>query len=107
MSQKAQAAVAEAKKLYGSTYSRELDCSGLVHYCYKKVGVTLPRITSQLINCGSPVSQANLEVGDLVFPSSGHVGLYSGNGKYIHVSKIGEGIKETNVISFYAGRRVA
>ena len=83
------------------------DCSGLVQYCYKKVGVDLPRTTSELINRGKNVVQANLKVGDLVFPSSGHVGLYVGNGNFIHAPKRGDVVKISSVYSFYAGRRVA
>ena len=113
MSVTAQAAVNEARKhlgtpyVYGGAAPGGFDCSGLVQYCYKQVGVTLPRTTSEQINAGTSVSQASLQVGDLVFPSSGHVGLYTGNGKFIHAPKTGDVVKEANVYAFYAGRRVA
>ena len=113
MSTTAQRAVAEARKyigtpyVYGGSSPSGFDCSGLVQYCYKQVGVSLPRTTSEQINAGSSVTQANLKVGDLVFPSSGHVGLYSGNGKFIHAPHTGDVVKEANVYAFYAGRRVA
>ena len=113
MSAKAQAAVAEARRhlgtpyVYGGAAPGGFDCSGLVQYCYGKVGVSLPRTTGGQINAGTSVSQANLKVGDLVFPSSGHVGLYTGNGKFIHAPKTGDVVKEANVYAFYAGRRVA
>ena len=70
-------------------------------------GVNLPRTTGELINAGVSVSQGNLQMGDLVFPSSGHVGLYTENGKFIHAPHSGEVVKEVNVYAFYAGRRVA
>ena len=113
MSVTAQAAVNEARKhlgtpyVYGGAAPGGFDCSGLVQYCYKVAGVTLPRTTSEQINTGTSVSQASLQVGDLVFPSSGHVGLYTGNGKFIHAPKTGDVVKEANVYAFYAGRRVA
>jgi cell wall-associated NlpC family hydrolase len=113
MSATAQAAVAEARRhlgtpyVYGGAAPGGFDCSGLVQYCYGRVGVSLPRTTSQQINAGTAVSQGNLQIGDLVFPSSGHVGLYSGNGKFIHAPKTGDVVKEANVYAFYAGRRVA
>ena len=113
MSVTAQAAVNEARKhlgtpyVYGGAAPGGFDCSGLVQYCYKVAGVTLPRTTSEQINAGTSVSQASLQVGDLVFPSSGHVGLYTGNGKFIHAPKTGDVVKEANVYAFYAGRRVA
>ena len=113
MSAKAKAAVAEARKhigepyVYGGAAPGGFDCSGLVQYCYKKAGVSLPRTTGDLIKCGTSVSQANLKIGDLVFPSKGHVGLYSGNGKFIHAPHTGDHVKEANVYAFVAGRRVA
>ena len=83
------------------------DCSYFVQYCYKKVGVNLPRITSEQINCGKAVSQPNLKIGDLVFTKPDHVGLYVGNGNFIHVQETNGPVKINNVYAFYAGRRVA
>ena len=114
MSQKAKDAVAEAKRHLGQspdpwspTLPTVFDCSGLVQYCYKKVGVNLPRTTHDQINCGKPVSQKDLKIGDLVLPNHGHVGLYIGNGKMIHAPKNGDPIKISNVYAFYTARRVA
>ena len=113
MSAEALAAVAEAKRHLGTPFKwggdapGGFDCSGLVQYCYKVAGVSLPRNTSELINKGKSVSQDALQVGDLVFPNAGHVGLYVGKGKFIHVLKAGDVVKITSVYSFYTGRRVA
>ena len=113
MSQKAKAAVAEAKKYlgvpykWGGTTPKGFDCSGLVQYCYKKVGVSLPRTTYDQINRGKAVSQKDLKVGDLVFPHTGHVGLYVGDGKIIHAPKTGDVVKISSIWAFYTGRRVA
>ena len=82
---------------------RGFDCCGLVQNCYKKAGFSLPGTFGELINCGKPVSQANLKTGDIVFPNSGHIGLYTENGKFIHVFDV---VKEYNVYAFYT-RRVA
>ena len=112
MSIKAQAAVAEARKIViindpMRSHTQNFDCSGFVQYCYKKVGVNLPRITSEQINCGKAVSQPNLKIGDLVFTKPDHVGLYVGNGNFIHVQETNGPVKINNVYAFYAGRRVA
>ena len=113
MSQKAKAAVAEAKKHLGTKYvwggaaPGGFDCSGLVQYCYNKVGVSLPRTTYDQINRGKAVSRKNLQPGDLVFPHTGHVGIYTGNGKMIHAPKTGDVVKISAITKFYAGRRVA
>ena len=113
MSQKARAAVAEARKylgvpyLWGGTSPKGFDCSGLVQYCYNKVGVSLPRTTYDQINRGKAVSRKNLQPGDLVFPHNGHVGIYTENGKMIHAPKTGDVVKESNIWAFYTARRVA
>ena len=113
MSQKARAAVAEARKHIGVAHlgidynPNKFDCSGLVQYCYKKVGVNLPRTTNDQVNCGKAVSRSNIKIGDLVFTNSRHVGLYTGNGRMIHAPKIGVPVKESNISSFYTARRVA
>ena len=113
MSDKAKAAVEEAKKLlgtpvkWGGSNPSGFDCAGLVQYCYRQVGVDLPRTSSEQINIGEPITQTNLEIGDLVFPKPLKVGLYIGNGKFIHANKVGDVVKISNISSFYAGRRVA
>ena len=112
MSSKAKAAVAEARKIViindpMRSHTQNFDCSGFVQYCYKKVGVNIPRTTYEQINCGKAVSRKELKIGDLVFPNPGLVGLYTGNGKMIHVPKTGNVIKESNILTFYTARRVA
>ena len=113
MSDKAKAAVEEAKKhlntpvKWGGNNPSGFDCSGFVQYCYKQVGVDLPRELSEQINKGKPITQANLEIGDLVFPTPRKVGLYIGSGKFIHAIKVGDVVKISNISSFYTGRRVA
>ena len=114
MSEKAKAAVAEARKIVmisdpmrNQPLQIVFDCSYLVQYCYKKVGVNLPRTTYDQINCGKAVTQKNLKIGDLVFPNPGHVGLYIGNGQMIHVPKTGDVIKTSVISHFYTARRVA
>ncbi len=112
MSDKAKAAVEEAKKHLGKPVKignnpDGFDSAGFVQYCYKQVGVDLPRTVPSLINRGKVITQSNLEVGDLVFPKVGHVGLYISDGKFIHAHKVGDVVKISNVSSFYTARRVA
>ena len=114
MSTTAQDAVDVARKCLGIKYAygsadpkKGFDCSGLVQYSYKKAGVNLPRTTYEQINCGKSVAQKNLKVGDLVFPHTGHVGLYVGNGQMIHAPQTGDVVKISAITKFYAGRRVA
>jgi cell wall-associated NlpC family hydrolase len=107
-------AVAECAKKYkgvkyvwGGESPSGFDCSGLVKYCYKQAaGKDLPHFTGDLMNKGKKVSRKNLKVGDLVFPSSHHVGIYVGNDQIIHAPKKGDVVKISKIWSFYTARRI-
>lgn len=66
------------------------DCSGFTSYVYRKFGYSLPHYTGYQVQMGSSVSRSTLKSGDLVFfdttGSDSHVGIYIGNGKFIHAS---------------------
>ncbi|MBN3451411.1 phage tail tape measure protein [Clostridium botulinum] len=87
----------------GSNPSESFDCSGLVQYVYKQVGIQLNRTTYDQVKQGTPVAKNQLQVGDAVFfgsPSSPHhVGIYMGNGQYIHAPKSGDVIKVSSLNS--------
>ncbi|MBD7943120.1 C40 family peptidase [Psychrobacillus sp. Sa2BUA9] len=79
------------KYRYGGTTKAGFDCSGFIGYVYKSNGITLPRTAAGMYSKGTSVKKANLAVGDLVFfNTSGkgvsHVGMFIGNGKFIHAS---------------------
>ncbi|WP_238011351.1 C40 family peptidase [Dactylosporangium sp. AC04546] len=90
---------------YGSTGPDRFDCSGLVVAAYRRIGVNLPRSTSGLVGRGRPVTRAELRPGDLVFPSSGHVGIYIGGGRMVHASTERGGVKVSPIYSFRTARR--
>lgn len=93
--------------VYGGTSPSGFDCSGFVQYVYKNAaGISLPRTTYDQIGVGSRVSQDQLQPGDLVFPDTGHVGIYIGGGQMIHASKPGDVVKISSVWAFYAGVRI-
>lgn len=85
----------------------QFDCSGLVVYAYRQVGVSLPHSTSALLSAGPHVSRSQLRPGDLVFTSSHHVGLYVGNGQFVNAPNTGEVVQVEPINSFYAGVRVS
>lgn len=66
------------------------DCSGFIHYVYEEQGITTPRTVSDIWNFADPVDEPS--VGDLVFfetykPGPSHMGVYLGNGEFIHASE--------------------
>lgn len=66
------------------------DCSSLVQHAWAKAGVNLPRTTYQQIKVGLPVAGLkNAQPGDLLFPSTGHVQMYLGNGQVIEAPQTG------------------
>ncbi|RUL54165.1 MULTISPECIES: C40 family peptidase [Lysinibacillus] len=86
---------------YGGTSTSGFDCSGFVLTVYKGLGVNLPRTSSSMYNVGDKVAKEDLQPGDLVFfNTSGrgisHVGIYYGNGKFIH-SQTGQGVSITDI----------
>lgn len=94
------------KYVWGGTTPSGFDCSGLVQYCFRQAGINLPRDTYGQIGVGTPVSRDQLQVGDLVFPHTGHVGIYVGNGQMVHAPHTGDYVRVAPVYKFYAGRRV-
>ncbi len=88
------------KYKWGGTTPEGFDCSGYVQYLYKKHGIKLPRTALSQSKAGKPVSPDALQKGDLVFfltdkkrhiPVT-HVGIYLGNGKFIHAASRKKGI---------------
>ncbi len=94
-----------APYVYGATGPSSFDCSGLVCYCYGYArGRTTYAMIDSLQSTGSwKTSMDQLEVGDLVFPHSGHVGIYIGGGQMIHAPSPGRSVCITSVYSFYGG----
>jgi cell wall-associated NlpC family hydrolase len=85
------------------------DCSGLVQYAYRAAGVSLPRTTAGQISAGTPVSESNLQIGDLVFfYGGGHVGIYVGNGEVVHAPVPGQTVTTIKIayMPFYAARHI-
>lgn len=79
-------------KFGSSNPEKGLDCSGFVKLVYKETAqINLPRSAAEMSQEGEKVSQDELKPGDLVFfntrkkPNS-HVGIYAGNGTFVHAS---------------------
>lgn len=92
--------------VWGATGPNTFDCSGLVQAAFRAAGISLPRTTHTIISRGTPVSRSALRRGDLVWPSSGHIGIYLGDGMFIHAPQPGEVVKISKLYAFYAARRI-
>lgn len=101
--------VAIARALIGIPYvygshdpSVGFDCSGLVEYCYRQIGVELNWTVDYTPN----LTWDQLEPGDIVIShGGGHVGIYTGGGMQIHAPYPGSYVQESPVYSFYGGYR--
>lgn len=96
--------------VYGGTSPYGFDCSGLVYYVYRANGYSITRRASTIYYDGTPISQSELRVGDPVFFSNDystsieHVGIYIGNGQFIHASSGGGKVKINNLSDAYYQR---
>lgn len=81
--------------VYGANGPNSFDCSGFTKYIYAQFGYTLNRTASDQLSNGISVSRSDLQPGNLVFfkyntsKAASHVGIYIGNGKFIHASTTG------------------
>ncbi|MDH6678184.1 cell wall-associated NlpC family hydrolase [Rhodococcus sp. LBL1] len=99
-----------APYVYGAAGPDAFDCSGLVQWAYKQVGLNLPRTSYDQAAAGVPVSRDALQIGDVIsFYGGSHSGIYAGNGNVIHASTAGQPVKLAPVSSmpFDGARRYA
>lgn len=104
------------KYVWGGTTPKGFDCSGYVQYLYKKHKVNLPRTAWAQSKKGIPVGKNELKKGDLIFfltdkkrgiPVT-HVGIYIGDGKFIHAASKKKGIIISPVhTGYYANKYVS
>ena len=86
---------------------RKIDNLGLVVLAYKKgAGKDLPENTGFLINMGKKVDHKDLQLGDLVFSTPSHVGIYAGNEQFIHCTDNDGKVRLSKIYSFYSARRI-
>lgn len=107
-----QAIVREAFKHLGKPYvwgakgPNTFDCSGLTYYVYMKAtGHYIGGWTGEQQYAGTQIPVSQAQPGDLVFwgPSSGvthHVGIYIGNGQFIHAPQPGDKVRVTSISDF-------
>jgi len=92
--------------VYGGSSPRSgFDCSGFVRYVYAHFGVSLPHSSYGQFGDGRHVSRRSLRPGDLVFfDGVGHVGVYVGNGRFIHAPHSGTRVRISPLAGWYSTR---
>jgi len=91
---------------YGGSSPAGFDCSGLVQYSYKQAGVNLPRSTDAQHRVSQPLRGSHLRRGDLLFfdeegKKKSHVGIYLGDGKFVHAPSSGKRVRTDRLDSPY------
>jgi len=118
VSQKASELVVNAMGFLGVPYKwggtdadTGFDCSGFVVSVYQQsIGLLLPRKSEQQAAATQKIDQTDLQPGDLVFFNTmrrtfSHVGIYVGNGKFIHAPKAGAEVRVESMGGSYWQRR--
>lgn len=96
-----------AYRFGGNSPDNGLDCSGFVRYVFQKsLRVNLPRTAAEMAHVGKAVARSELAPGDIVFFNTrgfaySHVGLYMGNGKFIHSPRTGKNVEVANMNQSY------
>lgn len=93
---------------YGGSTPGGFDCSGLIHYAYEQVGKQVPRTTGELWDSVEAIDRYNLRAGDLLFfridGKMSHVGLYVGEGRFVHAPSSGKVVSVDALNSEYYTR---
>ena len=91
---------------YGGSSPTGFDCSGLILYSYKQAGVALPHNTEAQRKAARPVKVGDLRRGDLLFfdqegKKNSHVGIYLGEGRFVHAPSSGKAVRSDRLDNPY------
>ena len=95
----------------GASPTSGFDCSGLVAYVYRQAfGLELPHKSREQSRHGRSVERTELRLGDLVFYNTerqaySHVGIYLGDGRFVHAPKPGASVRVESMASGYWTKR--
>ncbi len=83
---------------YGGASPAGFDCSGLVFYTHRELGLTIARTARAQFESVTPVPRATLRLGDLVFfrfaaATVDHVGIYLGDERFVHAPRTGQAVR--------------
>ncbi len=88
----------------GSSPSSGFDCSGLIYYSYKRIGLRSPRTTRDFYRHARPVDRSELRTGDILFfkldgKKVSHAAIYLGNGRMVHAPSTGKRVSYASLRS--------
>ena len=98
---------------FGGADAGGFDCSGLALYVHERVGLTIPRTASEQQRAARPVPIGQLSPGDLLFfrihsRHIDHVGVYVGDGRFVHAPRAGVAVAYGNLAErYYRSRLIA
>jgi cell wall-associated NlpC family hydrolase len=101
--------------VWGAEGPNAFDCSGLILYAYRAIGISLPHSSRAQYGYGKSVSRNDLVAGDLLFYGSSagsihHVAMYIGGGMIVHASTSGVPVKTAPLSGggsdFFGARRL-
>lgn len=98
-------------RLGGTNAETGFDCSGFVRAIYSQtMGKVLPRVSAEQANATQQIDRSDLKPGDLVFFNTmrrtfSHVGIYVGDGKFIHAPRTGASVRVESMQTSYWARR--
>lgn len=96
----------------GNSPGEGFDCSGLVHFSFNSVGIRLPRSSQDMFHATRRIDKTQLKPGDLVFfrqrsSRITHVGIYAGQGQFVHAPTKGKDVELTSLSDPYWSKRFA
>ena len=97
---------------YGGADLEGFDCSGLVYFIHRELGMTVPRTAAQQYAASKPVNVQVLSPGDLLFFRTTsakritHVAIYAGGGRFVHAPQTGRTIELRDLHDDYYGPRL-